>query len=153
MILRVASFADLDTRTLLAILKLRADVFVVEQRSPYPDIDGQDDAPTTLHLWLDDGGAPAAYLRLLTDPDGSARIGRVVTAASHRGQGLAGRLMTAALERVPAGVPCVLNAQTHLARFYEAYGFAVCGPEFDDDGIPHVPMRRSASSDRAEWTT
>jgi ElaA protein len=142
MILRVASFEDLDARTLLAVLKLRADVFVVEQRSPYPDIDGRDDAPGTLHLWLDDVGTPVAYLRMVTELDGSVRIGRVVTAASHRGRGLAGKLMTAALDRISPDVPCVLNAQTHLERFYGGFGFVVTGPAFDDDGIPHVPMRR-----------
>jgi len=131
------------------LLKLRADVFVVEQRSPYPDIDGRDDAPGTLHLWLIDersAGIPVAYLRMVTDLDGSVRIGRVVTAASHRGRGLAGRLMTAAMDRLSPEVPCVLNAQTHLERFYAGHGFVVTGPEFDDDGIPHVPMRRQLTA-------
>jgi ElaA protein len=142
MILRVAAFEQLDARTLLAILKLRADVFIVEQRSPYPDIDGLDDAPGTLHLWLDDTGTLASYLRMVTELEGNVRIGRVVTAASHRGRGLAGRLMTAALDRISPEVPCVLNAQTQLERFYSGYGFVATGPAFDDDGIPHVPMRR-----------
>jgi ElaA protein len=142
MILRVASFDELDARTLLALLKLRADVFIVEQRSPYPDIDGRDDAPGTLHLWFDDGDMPVSYLRVVTELDGSVRIGRVVTAASHRGRGLGGRLMAEALGRISPDVPCVLNAQTHLERFYAGFGFVVSGPEHDDDGIPHVPMRR-----------
>jgi ElaA protein len=58
-ILRVARFAELDTATLYAILRLRVDVFVVEQRSAYPDLDGRDDEPGTRHVWLDDHGPRA----------------------------------------------------------------------------------------------
>src|SRR5688572_21089128 len=97
MILRVARFTELDTATLYAILRLRGDVSVVGQRSAYPDLDGRDDEPGTRHIWLDDHG-PRAYLRLLAEPDGSARIGRVVVAPDSRGAGLAGRLMSAALD-------------------------------------------------------
>ncbi|MET8252740.1 GNAT family N-acetyltransferase [Micromonospora sp. NPDC005197] len=139
--IRVASFADLDARTFHDLLKLRIDVFVVEQNCPYPELDGRDVEPGTRHLWLTDGGAPLAYLRILADPDGAARIGRVVVAPQARGGGQAGRLMTAALDLV-GNRPCVLEAQSHLVDFYARHGFAASGPEYVEDGIPHTPMRR-----------
>ncbi|MEU7844204.1 GNAT family N-acetyltransferase [Micromonospora sp. NPDC049114] len=139
--IRAASFADLDARTFHDLLKLRIDVFVVEQNCPYPELDGRDVEPGTRHLWLTDGDAPLAYLRILADPDGAARIGRVVVAPKARGGGQAGRLMTAALDLV-GNRPCVLEAQSHLVGFYARHGFAVSGPEYVEDGIPHTPMRR-----------
>ena len=118
-------------------------MFVVEQRCPYPELDGRDVEPGTRHLWLTDGGGALAYLRILADPDGVARIGRVVVAPAARGGGLAGRLMAEALE-VVGDRPCVLEAQSHLVAFYARHGFAVSGPEYVEDGIPHTPMRRAA---------
>ncbi|GAB3972970.1 GNAT family N-acetyltransferase [Plantactinospora veratri] len=138
---RIASFTDLDTRTLHDLLKLRVDVFVVEQDCAYPELDGRDVEPGTRHLWLARGGVPIAYLRLLVDPDGVERIGRVVVARQARSGGYAGRLMTEALAMVGSR-SCVLDAQAHLLDFYARFGFTVSGPEYIEDGIPHVPMRR-----------
>ncbi|OKI65965.1 GNAT family N-acetyltransferase [Micromonospora sp. CB01531] len=137
----VASFAELAARTFHDLLRLRIDVFVVEQKCPYPELDGRDVEPGTRHLWLTRGGVVVAYLRILADPDGVARIGRVVVAPAARGAGLAGRLLTEALAVVGAG-PCVLDAQTHLVDFYAGHGFAITGPGYVEDGIPHTPMRR-----------
>jgi ElaA protein len=142
--LHVASFADLDTRTLYDLLRLRVDVFVVEQKCAYPELDGRDTEPDTRHVWLSRDGAPVAYLRILGDPGGRARIGRVVVSPAERGTGAAGRLMTAALDEI-GDRPSVLDAQAHLVRFYERYGYAVTGPEFLEDGIPHVPMARAGT--------
>lgn len=139
--LRVASFAELDARTLHDLLRLRIDVFVVEQSCPYPELDGRDVEPGTRHLWLAAVDGPVAYLRILADPGQVARIGRVVVAPAARGRGYAHRLMTEALSLVGAG-PCVLEAQSYLVGFYARYGFAVSGPEYLEDGIPHTPMRR-----------
>lgn len=142
MILHDAAFAELDPHTLYALLRLRVDVFVVEQRCPYPELDGRDSEPGARHLWLAPEGQPLdphAYLRILSEPDGSLRIGRVCTAQKGRGYGLSGRLMAAALTR---SAPFVLDAQTYLVSFYEGYGFVASGPEFVEDGIPHTPMRR-----------
>ena len=138
---RTASFADLDARTFHDLLRLRIDVFVVEQACPYPELDGRDVEPQVSGARLDDGGAPLAYLRILADPGGLARIGRVVVAPRARGGGHAGRLMAAALELV-ADRPCVLEAQSHLVDLYARHGFAVSGPDYVEDGIPHTPMRR-----------
>lgn len=141
--LQTAAFPDLDAVTLYALLRLRMDVFVVEQRCAYPELDGRDLEPGTRHLWLERAGTPIAYLRILTEPDGGAGIGRVVVARHARGNGFARRLLTTALERV-GDRDCVLNAQSRLVGFYETFGFTPTGPEFLDDGIPHTPMRRGA---------
>ncbi|MEH1013071.1 GNAT family N-acetyltransferase [Micromonospora sp. CPCC 206060] len=139
--LRVAAFSDLAVRTLHDLLRLRIDVFVVEQECAYPELDGRDVEPDTRHLWLEHDGLPVAYLRILTDPDGVARIGRVVVAPAARGAGHAGRLLAEALALV-GHRRCVLNAQSHLVDFYARYGFVVDGEEYLEDGIPHRPMRR-----------
>jgi ElaA protein len=148
--LRAARFDELDAATLYALLRLRVDVFVVEQHCPYPELDGRDREPGTVHLWLEHDGAPSSYLRLLQDP-GEARIGRVCTAPARRGTGLSGRLLTAALDLVGDG-RCVLHAQAHLAGFYTRFGFEVTGPEFVEDGIPHVPMARRGRPDAGSAT-
>lgn len=138
----IASFGELTPATLYAVLRLRVDVFVVEQVCPYPELDGHDDEPGTRHLWIaGDDGDVRAYLRILRDDDGTARIGRVAVARPHRGTGLAARLMDAALAHV-GDAPCELEAQVQVAEFYTRWGFTVTGPDFDLDGIPHVPMRR-----------
>jgi ElaA protein len=146
--LRTATFRDLDAGTLYAILKLRADVFVVEQECAYGDLDGRDDEPGTRHLWFARDGEVRAYLRILDDGD-AQRIGRVVTASPARGAGLASRLITAALA-VIGNRPAVLDAQAHLVGFYARYGFAETGPEYVEDGIPHVPMAKAPTVGSAD---
>jgi ElaA protein len=144
MILRIATTVELDAPMLYRLLRLRTDVFVVEQQCPYPELDGRDLEAATRHLWLAAdavGREPLSYLRLLTEPDGGARIGRVCTAASARGQGLSGRLVAAALDMI-GGRTCVLDAQSHLVPFYKRYGFTESGAEYLEDGIPHTPMIR-----------
>ncbi len=137
---RVAAFTDLDPLTLYRLLELRVAVFVVEQACAYPELDGRDTEPATRHLWVESDGLPDAYLRILQEPDGTARIGRVATAPERRGAGLATALVRRALE-LTAPDTVVLSAQSHLAGWYAQLGFVVDGPEFLDDGIPHVPMR------------
>lgn len=139
----VAAFDELTTATLYSLLRLRVDVFVVEQQCPYPELDGWDDEPGTQHLWIADiDGDPLAYLRILRDDDGTAHIGRVAVARPHRGTGLAAQLMDAALAHI-GDAPCELEAQVQVAEFYTRWGFSVTGPEFVLDGIPHVPMHRA----------
>jgi ElaA protein len=139
---QVAAFTDLSTTTLYAILKLRVDVFVVEQKCPYPEIDGRDTEPGTRHLWLTRDGEIAGYARILDDGD-ALRIGRVLTSPAARRDGLGTRLMTDALA-VVGDRPSVLDAQAHLAGFYGRFGYRPTGPEYLEDGIPHIPMLRAA---------
>ena len=136
-----ASGSTIGIADLYAALRLRAAVFVVEQDCPYLDPDGRDLEDTTQHLWVrGDDGVIASYVRVLTEPDGTLRIGRVVTHPAHRGGRRAGALIDAALEGVT--IPVVLAAQSHLTHVYERHGFIPDGDEFLDDGIPHTPMRR-----------
>jgi ElaA protein len=132
------AFSDLNVNELHDILRLRGDVFVVEQQCIYPDIDGSDTEPETRHHWISLEGAVAVYARTLADPDGATRIGRVVTAPRFRGDGLAARLVAYITDTTTDRI--VLDAQSHLVGWYERLGFAISGPEFVEDGIPHVPM-------------
>ena len=143
--LHAATFGELDAATLYELLRLRVDVFVVEQQCAYPELDGRDTEPGAMHLWLTAYGdrTPVGYLRILTEPDGSTRIGRVAVAPAARGAGVARQLMEAALARVGRR-RCVLDAQANLVGFYLSLGFTATGPEYLEDGIPHVPMRRPA---------
>lgn len=138
---------DLTTRQLYGLLRLRVDVFVVEQHAAYPELDGRDLLADTRHFWLEspeEPGVPLACARLLIEPDDTFRIGRMCVAAHARGRGLAKRLVEGALAEV-GGTGCVLDAQVHAEGLYAAHGFVRAGePYVDDDGIPHVTMRRTA---------
>jgi ElaA protein len=142
--LRRSWAADLDTATLYKLLKLRVEVFVVEQKCAYSELDGLDLLPETRHLWLDDDGEIIGTLRLLEEySEGvrSFRIGRLCTAAPLRGHGYTTRLIQAAL--ADTGSDTVrLNAQTYLVDLYAKHGFKPDGEEYTEDGIAHLPMRR-----------
>lgn len=156
-------FGALGAEGLYEVLRLRQRVFVVEQACAYLDLDGKDQA--ALHLighdvvsrdlvGHDTVGAIAAYARLLS-PGVSYdvhAIGRVVTAPEHRGRGLGRALMRQAIasivERAGGPVPIALGAQAHLEAFYGSLGFVRFGEPYDEDGIPHVHMRREADAAR-----
>ncbi len=138
-----ATIIQLDPRTLYRILALRTDVFVVEQKCPYPELDGRDLEPDARQLWLERDSEVLATLRLLREPDGTARIGRVATATSARGEKLAARLMQRALD-LGAQDDIVLDAQSYLFDWYARFGFVRDGEDYVEDGIPHVPMRLPA---------
>ncbi len=137
-----AGWRELDPATAYAVLRLRVDVFVVEQQCPYPELDGRDVEPEAVHVWATHGAEVVGCLRILHD-DGVRRIGRVCVRSDHRGQGVAALLVDTALGLCP-GDEVVLDAQSYLRGWYARFGFDVAGPEFDEDGIAHVPMRRSA---------
>ncbi|MFP5304766.1 MAG: GNAT family N-acetyltransferase [Gammaproteobacteria bacterium] len=139
-------WSALDADTLYAFLKLRVDVFVVEQACAYAELDGLD--PRCRHLCgRDRDGRLLAYLRLL--PPGLKRaepaIGRLVVAAAGRGAGLGRAAMREGLracaERHP-GAAVFLSGQQHLQRFYESLGFRVISTPYLEDGIVHVDMLR-----------
>ena len=140
MTVRVLGFDQLDLDTAYDVWRLRQQVFVVEQHSPYPDLDGRDREPTTRPLLREADDTLGAYARV---PDDGvwARIGRVLVIPAARGRGLAAELVRTALE-VIGNREVRLDAQTGLRDWYASYGFVVTGPEFDEDGVFHVPMRR-----------
>ncbi|MFI6363725.1 GNAT family N-acetyltransferase [Nocardia sp. NPDC050630] len=135
---------DLDTATLYQLLKLRVEVFVVEQKCAYPELDGLDLLPETRHFWLDDEGEIISTLRLTEEHENgvkSFRIGRLCTSPPARGHGYTTRLVQAALAE--AGSATVrLSAQTYLVDMYAKFGFKPDGDEFEEDGIMHLPMRK-----------
>lgn len=148
------SFAELDARALYEILCLRAQVFVLEQRCAYLDPDGFDTA-----VWHLEGRDPAshelqAYARLVAPlTKGAAQplpmIGRVVTAPTARGAGQGRELMQQAIvhcTRLWPGRVVEISAQAHLERFYASLGFETISAPYDDDGIPHVDMRRKPAA-------
>ncbi len=144
-----AASAELDPVTLYAILALRSAVFVVEQECVYLDLDGRDLEPAARQVWITRDDEVVATLRVLTDPGGVARVGRVATRRDARGQRLADALVRRALE-LSAGREVVLDAQTYLFDWYARFGFERAGADFVDDGIPHVPMRRAPCAGPAQ---
>jgi len=143
-VLLASPVRDLDPLTLYAILRLRVDVFVVEQDCPYPELDGRDVEPDALMLWAEEDDEVLATVRLLVDGD-DRRIGRVATREAARGQGLAAVLMERAVE-LAEGRLVRLDAQAHLEGWYARFGFVVDGEPFLEDGIPHVPMTLAATT-------
>jgi ElaA protein len=131
---------------LYAMLKMRVDVFVVEQHCAYPELDGND--PAALHLRLLDGDALLACARLWRPkPEDMARIGRVAVSPAHRGRRLGEALMREAIAecgRLFPGEPIALSAQSHLQTFYAGFGFTPVSDEYLEDDIPHVDMVRRA---------
>jgi ElaA protein len=144
----IKKFAELTADELYEILKLRVDVFVVEQACPYPEIDGHD--RDALHLAGREGSMLAAYARVLMpgavheDP----AIGRVIVSKPHRGKGIARELVERAKEVAAdqyGEIPVHLSAQYHLKDFYASCGFQSVSEPYDEDGIPHVDMRLMVS--------
>jgi ElaA protein len=139
-VLKWQRFTGFSTERLYELLRFRQAIFVVEQCSPYPDLDGFDQE--AWHLLLRQDGRLGGCLRVRPPPD--LRIGRVAVAADLRRQGLARRLMTEALglcrERWP-GRTIHLTAQLPLARFYESFGFSPISEPYEDFGLTHQQMR------------
>ncbi|GAA5168379.1 GNAT family N-acetyltransferase [Ornithinimicrobium tianjinense] len=137
---RSARLVEMDPLTLYRLLRLRVDVFVVEQACAYPELDGVDAEPGTEHLWVEVDGTPVATLRTYEE-GGVAHLGRVATRADHRGHGYAALLVEEALRRF-GDRPVVIGAQTYLEGWYGRFGFVRDGEDYLEDGIPHLRMRR-----------
>jgi ElaA protein len=139
---------ELTTAELYSILKLRTDVFFVEQRIDETELDGRDLEPATRHVWIADDGDVVAYLRVLENPEPEHRdavtaVGRVVVREDHRGEGLARELMEKVIADRP-GVALVLHAQEYVAGLYARFGFERFGEPYVEAGIPHIGMYRRA---------
>lgn len=141
-VLHDRALAEIEPLALYKILRLRAEVFIVEQACAYLDLDGRDAEPSARQLWIEDeDGAVLATARVLDDGD-ARRIGRIVTHPAHRGKGMGRGLVEYFLSSFPG--PWTLCAQAHLAGWYSEFGFEVDGDEFVEIGILHVPMIRRA---------
>jgi ElaA protein len=134
-------FEQLPADKLYELLRFRQRIFVVEQASPYPDLDGLDQG--ALHLLLRVKGELAGYLRLVPALPPLVRIGRVAVTADLRRRGFGRRLMEEALSfcrKHYSAQEIVLAAQLHLAPLYESFGFTVTSEPYDDFGVRHVEM-------------
>jgi ElaA protein len=141
---------EIGAEDLHDILKLRGEVFVVEQQCAYADIDGSDLDGGTVHHWFRDGSGVAAALRTLAGAEGITQIGRVVTRPDVRGRGLSARLVVGALAGIDGAA--MVRAQAHLEHWYARLGFdAGADPDrWNEDGIPHVAMVRPAGPQSVE---
>lgn len=139
------NFFDLSLEQLYSFLKLRSDVFVVEQQCVYSDIDGKD--MHAIHLLGYEDKKIVGYLRLfpptLSNP--FVVFGRVVTHPDVRKKGY-GKLMMAELSKYcdhyypETIIKC--SAQLYLKKFYESFNFKAIGDVYDEDGIPHISMKK-----------
>jgi ElaA protein len=140
-------YKELSTDELYSIIKLRIEVFSVEQNCPYQDLDGRDQQSWHLMV-LNPNNELIGYLRLL--PKGLAyaeyaSIGRVVTAKSVRMQGIGKLVMQAGIDHAKelfGNVPLKISAQAYLRGFYTSFGFVPTGEEYMEDNIPHIGMVR-----------
>lgn len=148
--IRFVRFDDLTTRELHALLRMRQSVLIVEQASPYPDLDGRD--PDAVHLIATRPGnaAPVGCARCFgpgdMGPGATVSFGRLAVLPSERGGGLGRELVAASLAHLMERWPdrnVVIGAQLYLERFYGSFGFRRDGDVYDDGGIPHIDMRLS----------
>ncbi len=141
------NFEALGNKELYRILKLRTEVFMLEQACLYPELDDKDDK--CLHLWAEDGDTIVAYTRLV--PPGlsypQASIGRVIVAKEARGTGLSQQLMMNSIDAIAKEFhvnDIQIGAQFHLKSFYEKLGFKQVSEPYPDYGILHIDMIKSA---------
>jgi len=138
-------FDDFTIRSLYELLAFRQDVFVVEQASPFPDLDHQDQ--DAWHLLAHDGARLVGCARVLAPAasrGGASSFGRLVAARETRGTGLGRRMVAACLERLAElhpGADVVISAQIQLEGFYGSFGFVTESAPYDDCGILHLDMR------------
>lgn len=140
------SFQELSADELYSILRLRSEVFVVEQNCVFLDMDNKDQSCYHIMGW--DGTNLVASTRLV--PKGKSyldfhSIGRVVNSPDYRGQGLGKELMEYSIAKCVeyfGNGPIKIGAQLYLKKFYESLGFVQTSDVYDEDGIDHIEMIR-----------
>lgn len=155
---RVKTFSELSVHELYEFLRLRVDIFIVEQQAPYSDLDGKDTHPETRHVMGFDGdnlvaysrlmpqglGYPAEVLEFVNANDRDVSIGRVIIAKSHRGQGIGHDLMVLSFTTIREVYPedsIFISSQEHLRDYYGAYGFNVFTDRYYEDGCTMLGLR------------
>lgn len=143
------AFADIPPADLYEVLYQRQQVFMLEQKCLYPDIDGYDLAAHHLMAWqtIDGKRQLAAYLRCLAPGAKYAEmsLGRVLTAPAARGTGIGRLLLAEGIARAEAlhpGQRFRIGAQHYLEKFYAGFGFITVTEPYDEDGIMHIDMVR-----------
>lgn len=147
-------FQQLEQQQLYDLLKLRQDIFILEQQCLYPDIDDLD--PKCLHLLGYEHQHLVAYLRLIPaefHQPGNISFGRIISVGTRRGTGVGIALMQQAMNYVVTNYPqqdIEIGAQSHLQAFYEKFGFKRISEPYDDDGIMHIKMLFEAGTDHQD---
>lgn len=141
----VKHFNELTPLELYQFLKLRIEVFIIEQNCPYEECDNKD--KNAFHVMgKDNQGEIHAYTRLLdagVSYEHYSSIGRVVTSAKYRNTGEGRRLMNYSLQKISELYPNLnvkISSQSYISKFYESLGFKATGEEYLEDGIPHIGM-------------
>lgn len=140
---KIKSFEELTRKELYEILKIRQEVFVVEQTCYYLDADGADEH--AVHLWAESDGQILAYCRIF-EPGikfTEASIGRVLTHPSYRSLKLGKILMNIAMSTIEGKfrTPNIkISAQDYLLKFYSDFGFRATKNKYLEDNIPHTEM-------------
>ena len=140
----IKKFGELSINELYDILRLRAEVFVVEQDCVYQDVDAKDQK--ALHLFISDDDKIVGYTRMFDKGDyfDEASIGRVVVQENYRDKALGHMLMKESIKAIKTNYntsKITISAQKHLKGFYESHGFTQVGNEYLEDGIPHIKMK------------
>jgi len=143
------TWEHMSANDVFAVMKLRTDVFFLEQRITEEELDDDDKNPHTVHIWAEtEPGVAAAYVRVVRkDPAPEddlgigLSIGRLVVDSRWRGLGLGHELMRLALSHC-ADEPVVLHAQAWVEGLYAKHGFVTVGEPFDEAGIVHLRMVR-----------
>ncbi len=148
MVWTVKRFEDLSVEEFHDILRLRIDVFVVEQNCPYSELDGKDIMAFHFFGRIKEGGNIVAYTRIFRPGDyyEQAAIGRVVVHSAYRHKGIGYALMENSIRQVKELFDTErikIGAQTYLKNFYESLGFQKVGESYLEDGIPHIHMVKS----------
>jgi ElaA protein len=138
-------FEELEVEELYELLRLRSEVFVVEQQSIFLDADNKDQQ--SWHLLGKRNGELLAYSRIVPKEIAYeyAAIGRIVLSAQARNQGLGKELMRVSIDKVESlygKVIIRIGAQLYLEKFYNSFGFVRSSPAYDEDGIMHIEMTR-----------
>lgn len=142
----IKRFETLSAQELYQLLKLRSEVFVVEQNCVYLDIDDKDQK--ALHLFGLTDGKMVAYARLFKPNDyfENASIGRVVTHPDFRAKKIGHELMQKAINAIEeyfGEKQITISAQLYLKKFYESHGFTQTSEMYLEDDIPHIEMKRN----------
>jgi ElaA protein len=141
-------FDQLNIDELYELIKFRLDIFVVEQRCAYSELDKKDRMAETHHLVAYQNSQIIAYARLLPPkasyPESS--IGRFAVITAQRRRGIGSTLMDKCLKQMSLLWPdhdIRVSAQVHLKEFYENFGFTRTSDEYLEDGIPHIEMLKN----------
>lgn len=143
MVWKMKKFDELSAEEIYEILRIRNQIFIVEQQCPYLDCDGRD--MKSYHLFMENNNEIAAYLRIIEKgvSYNEISIGRVLVNSDYRGKGLARNMMKEAMKFINNQLnedTIRIEAQAYLIDFYKSFGFKQISEVFLEDNIPHIEM-------------